>query len=125
MQFLIQVFFTSLLCYIFQQFFTAWIVVPIALLVAFVIEPNKLFAKFLGGFTAISLLWMVQATIIDISTKAILSTKIAAMLGLKSIMILILITGFVGGILGGLGAASGQCLRNLLFTQKHKTRFRM
>lgn len=125
MQFLVQVFFTSLLSYIFQQFFTAWVVVPIALLVSFVIAPNKLFAKFLGGFTAISLLWMVQATLIDIFTKAILSTKIAAMLGLKSVMILILVTGFVGGILGGLGAASGQCLRDLLFFKKHKKQFRM
>jgi hypothetical protein len=125
MHFLIQVFFTSLLSYIFQQFFTAWIVVPVAMFVALTMENNKPFAKFLGGFAAISLLWMGKATIIDVYTNAILSTKVVAILGIKSVMMLILLTGFIGGILGGCGAASGQYIRNLFFAKnkKHDLRF--
>ncbi len=125
MPFLIQVFFTGLLSYILQQFFTAWIVVPVALFISFIMINSTPFAKFLGGFAAISLLWMWKATVIDIYTNAILSSKIATMLGLKSVVILILVTGLVGGILGGLGAATGQCLRNILFTKPHKKPFRI
>jgi len=125
MQFLIQVFFTGLLSYILQHFFTAWVVVPVAIFIAFIMTNGTPFAKFLGGFAAINLLWMGKATIIDIYTKAILSTKIAAMLGLKSVVVLILLTGLVGGMLGGLGAATGQCLRNIFFTKPHKKQFRI
>lgn len=125
MQFLIQVLLTGGCSYILQQFFTAWVVMPAAMMVSLVMSNSSFFSKFLGGFAAISLLWMGYATIIDISTNAILSTKLAAWLGMNNVGILILVTGLVGGLLGGLGAASGQCIRNLFFTKQHKKRFKM
>ena len=74
----------------------------------------------MGGFTAISLLWMIVATLIDVRTNAILSTKIAPLLGFQSSTLLILLTGLVGGMVGGLGALSGQQLRALLNQKESK-----
>jgi len=116
MKFLIQVVLTILLSYIAEQFLPWWTIGICAAIVAMGLTLNKITA-FLGGFTAISLLWMIVATLIDVRTNAILSTKIAPLLGFQSATLLILLTGLVGGIVGGLGALSGQQVRTLL-TQK-------
>lgn len=120
MRFFVQVILTSLLSYILQQFIAPWIVVPVALLVALMTQNNAS-AAFLGGFAAISLLWMTKATMIDVYTNSILSVKVAAVLGLKSSIMLILLTGLIGGLLGGLGAASGQHIRYMLKRKQRST----
>jgi len=113
MKFLIQVALTTLLSYIAEQHLPWWTISLCAAVVAIELAPSKMTA-FLGGFTAISLLWMIVATSIDVHTNAILSTKIAPLLGFQSSTLLILLTGFVGGMVGGMGALSGQQLRTLL-----------
>lgn len=118
MRFFVQVILTSLLSYILQQFIAPWIVVPIAMLVALMTQNNAA-AAFLGGFAAIGLLWMAKATMIDVYTNSILSAKVASVLGFQSSIMLILLTGLIGGLLGGLGAASGQ---HILFMLKRKQR---
>lgn len=115
MKFLIQVALTILLSYISGQYLhTPWWSIGIcAGGVAMTLTLNKITA-FWGGFTATSLLWMITATVIDLRTNTILSAKIAPLLGFQSSTLLILLTGLVGGIVGGLGALSGQQLRTLL-----------
>jgi UPF0716 family protein affecting phage T7 exclusion len=61
---------------------------------------------------------MAKATIIDVYTNSILSVKVADLLGLKSSIMLILVTGITGGLLGGLGAASGQQLLRIFKRDK-------
>ena len=117
MRFLVQVILTSFLSYILQHFISPWIVVPIAMLVSLMTQNNAT-AAFLGGFAAISLLWMIKATVIDVSTNYILSTKVAAFFSLRSSIMLIVLTGFIGGLLGGLGAASGQRVRYMFKRSK-------
>jgi len=116
MKFLTQVSLTALLSYMAEQFLPWWTISICAAIVAMGLPLNRIIA-FLGGFTAISLLWMVVATLIDVRTESVLSAKIAPLLGLQSSTLLILLTGLVGGIVGGLSALSGQQVRKLL-TQK-------
>lgn len=113
MKFLIQISLTVSLSYIAEQYLPWWTVGICAAAVAMGLPLNK-FAAFLGGFTAISLLWMIAATVIDVRTNAILSAKIAPLLGFQSSITLILLTGWVGGMVGGMSALSGQQLRILL-----------
>ncbi|MHA7878047.1 MAG: hypothetical protein ACX93T_03990 [Bacteroidota bacterium] len=125
MKFLIQVGLTILLSYIAAQYLPWWAIGICASVVAMGLTLNKITA-FLGGFTAISLLWMTAATLIDVRTNAILSAKIAPLLGFQSSTLLILLTGWIGGMVGGLGALSGQQLRALLTSKKpmgHKRRY--
>ena len=113
MKFLIQVILTSLISYLLQPILPSWIVVIIAAIVVFVIPSTPILA-FVGGFIAISVLWMIKAAHIDVQTLSTLSTKIASLLGIKRPISLILLTGLVGGTQGGLGAASGQHILHLL-----------
>ncbi|MFM2428760.1 MAG: hypothetical protein RL012_644 [Bacteroidota bacterium] len=119
---MIQVVLTVLLSYVAEQFLPWWTIGICAAIIAMCLTLNRI-AAFLGGFTAISLLWMIVATSIDVRTNAILSTKIAPLLGFQSSTLLILLTGLVGGMVGGLGALSGQQLRALL-TPKKPEQFR-
>jgi hypothetical protein len=116
MKFMIQVVLTGLLSYGAEHFLPWWTIGICAAIVAVGLPLNRITAL-LGGFTAIALFWMVAATLIDVRTNSILSVKIAPLLGFQSSTLLILLTGLVGGIVGGLGALSGQLLRTLL-TQK-------
>jgi len=113
MKFLMQVALTVLLSYVAEQFLPWWTISICSAIVAGVLPLNKVTA-FWGGFTSISLLWMTVATVIDVRTHSILSTKIAPLLGCPGTTLLILLTGLVGGMVGGLGALSGQQVRTLL-----------
>jgi len=113
MRFILQVTLTALLSYIAEQWLPSWAVVLCAGIVAMIIRSNKSTA-FLAGFVAISLLWMVKASVIDVRTHSILSTKIAPLLGFQSPIVLILLTGLLGGVLGGLGGLSGHQLYTLV-----------
>jgi hypothetical protein len=117
MKFLIQVVLTVLLSYVAEQFLPWWTIGICAAIITMGFTLNKITA-FLGGFTAISLLWMIVATLIDVRTNGILSAKIAPLLGFQSATLLILLTGLVGGMVGGLGALSGQQVRTLLAPKK-------
>jgi len=117
MRFFLQVVFTSLVSCILQQFVAPWAVVFVAAIFSMLIQ-TKTSSAFLGGFAAISLLWMVKATIIDVYTDSILSVKVAVLLGLRSTILLILLTGLIGGVLGGLGAASGQQILKIFKRKK-------
>ena len=107
MKFLIQVALTALLSYVAAQFLPWWSLVICAAITAMALNLSKA-AAFWGGFVAISLLWMLVATLIEVKTNAILSSKIGPLLGFQSSIWLILFTGLLGGIVGGLGALSGQ-----------------
>ena len=63
---------------------------------------------------ALSLLWMGTAAMVDAQNGGILAGKMALLLSLPNTSTLILLTGALGGLLGGLGALSGQQLRTLL-----------
>jgi hypothetical protein len=117
MRFFLQVMLTSLVSYILQQFISPWVVVPIAATISMLTQV-KTSPAFLGGFAAIGLLWMCKATIIDVYTDSILSAKVAVLLGLNSTILLIILTGLVGGVLGGLGAASGQQILKIFKKKK-------
>ncbi|MEN0016600.1 MAG: hypothetical protein AAF706_03225 [Bacteroidota bacterium] len=104
---------TALLAYMVQRWLPAWSVVVCAGVVAMGIASTYVHA-FFGGFTGIGLVWMTVSAVIDVRTHSILSAKIAPLLGLPNPMLLVLLTGFIGGVLGGLGAVSGYQLRRLL-----------
>ena len=117
MKFIIQVTLIALSSYVAEQFFPWWSVVICAFFITLLIPTDTLTA-FMSGFAAISFLWMLVAAMIDVKTNAILSSKITLLFGLQSSILLILLTGLIGGIVGGLGALSGHQLQVLLLRKK-------
>lgn len=74
--------------------------------------PQKIGAAFLAGFTGIFLLWGLLAFWIDLKNNSNLSHKIAQLFPLGgSSVLLILVTAFIGALVGGFAAMSGASLR--------------
>lgn len=120
MKFILRVALTALLSYIIEQWLPSWSIMICAGIVSMYIRTNSATA-FLDGFVAISLLWMSQASVIDVRTNSILSAKIAPLLGFQSPVVLILLTGLAGGMLGGVGGMSGHQL--YMFIHKKEEKF--
>lgn len=88
-----------------------WSFAVTSLLVAVAIHqrPGR---AFLGGFLGLFLLWAGMALWKDIANDHILSVKVAQVLPLGgSYIVLILVTGIVGGLVGGFAALTGSYMR--------------
>jgi hypothetical protein len=79
-------------------------------LVALFLWPN-IGLGFLSGFLGIFILWGFLSLWIDLKNESILSGKIAQIIPLGgSSVLLILVTAFVGAIVGGFAAMAGSSL---------------
>ena len=112
MNFWIRVFSTFFLGIMLLLVFPWW-AIAIAAFVVGVSTKRKGITSFLSGFLGIALLWWGYAAYVDVSTNSILTVKIASLFSLPSGMWLIVVTGFVGGLVGGFSALSGTQMRKL------------
>jgi hypothetical protein len=89
-----------------------WWSIAIAAFISVLLIPLASGRAFLAGFSGVFLLWFLLALWIDVKNQHILSKKIAEIfhLGSSSVAI-ILVTAFVGALVGGFGALSGSYLR--------------
>lgn len=111
MRFLLSVLLIVVLGLVAGMFLPWWSIAIVAFLVALVMR-QPVGIGFLSGFVGVFLLWGVLATWIDIANESILSHKMAALFPLGgSSFLLILVTAFVGALVGGFAALSGSSLR--------------
>lgn len=117
MKFGISILLTILVSFAAGLYLPFWSVGLVAFLVAVFIYQKPGMA-YLAGFVSILLLWVLLAWWIDAQNDGILSKRMATLfpLGGSSFM-LILVTGIVGAIVGGLSALSGNYLRKYLQPQ--------
>ena len=93
--------------------FLPWWSIAIAAFVVALLIPQSPGRGFLSGFLGIFLLWAVVAAWIDLKNEGLLSSKVAALFKLgESSILLILITGIIGGLVGGFAAMAGSSLRS-------------
>ena len=79
-----------------------------------IIIPQKPFIAFLSGFLGTLTLWMGISFWIDMGNHHLLSSKVAQILPLGgSWILLLLITGLIAGIVGGLAALCGSFARSI------------
>lgn len=112
MKFLVAILLTILLSFIAGIYIKWWwFFAVIAFLVALLIPQNPGKA-FLAGFIGIFLLWAGLSWWFDMKNDSLLSVKIASLLPLGgSTILLILVTGILGGLVAGLAAMSAVFLR--------------
>ncbi len=104
---------TAALSFILQLFLPWWIIAPVAFFFGCFFIQNPL-PSFLSGFLAVFLLWTIYAFILSSSNENILATKVANLLPLKgSVTALLLVTGVIGGLVGGFAALSGNLAAKL------------
>ncbi len=88
-----------------------WGIAITGLILGFQLKPTS--GKAFGiGFLALFLLWGGQAFYIHVANDGILSTRIAEMLSVGSPILVVLITGLVGGLVSGLAVLSGSLINN-------------
>ena len=88
-----------------------WIAVSGFLVITLI--PLKPSAAFLSGFIALFILWISLSGWISYSNQHILAHRVSLLvLKIDSPLLLILTTGLIGGIVGGLGALTASFLRN-------------
>lgn len=88
-----------------------WSFVFTSLLVALAVH-QRAGRAFLSGFLGLFLLWAGMAAVKDAANEHVLSVKVAQVLPLGgSYLVLILVTGVVGGLVSGLAAMTGSFMR--------------
>src|SRR5690349_19026762 len=113
MKFLVTVILTILLAFI-SGLYLPWWGIAIAACITALTVYQKAGMSFLAGFLGVFVLWSSIAWFIDSANESILSAKIGELLGVgNSPFLLILITGFIGGLVAGFGAMTGSYLRRL------------
>jgi len=89
-----------------------WWSFAVCTLVVAVAIPQRPFKSFISGFISMFLLWGILSFIIDLNNQHLLSAKVASILPLNgSFELLIGLTAFIGGLVGGLAALTGSYLR--------------
>ncbi len=66
---------------------------------------------FLIGFLGVGIFWLVAALLHDVANEHILSTRMAALFKLPNYWLFILVTVFIGGLVGGMAAWVGATLK--------------
>ncbi|MET0391666.1 MAG: hypothetical protein ABW019_00940 [Chitinophagaceae bacterium] len=112
MKFLVALILTILLAFIAGLYLPWWSIAIAAFVVALLVH-QKAVKAFLSGFLGLFLLWAVLAEWIDLKNESILSARIAELLPLGGqSWLLVLVTGFVGGLVAGFAAMSASYLRS-------------
>lgn len=119
MKFLVKTIIIAAIAYFASQSFPWYSVVIAAFLGSLLIRTSGL-VSFVSGFLAIGLLWFTLAWLIDFETGSLLTKKVAAIFKLSGPLLLVLVTGLIGGIAGGFGALTGTTLRQI-FEQKRRS----
>lgn len=106
MKFLKQVLMTIVASFVLQYFLPWWSMAIGAFAAGYLFE-NKGYVSFLAGFSSIAILWAGVSFYIDTATHSILTEKINRLLPINAF----LFTALVGGLVGGLAAATGALLK--------------
>jgi|SRR5580658_3705758 hypothetical protein len=111
MKFTIAILLTALLSFA-GGLWLPWWEISVASFLVSVIIPQQRWDSFLSGSLGIFFLWGVLAWWIDFKNTSILSQKIAQVLPLGgSSYLLILVTAFIGAVVGGFAALTASYLR--------------
>jgi hypothetical protein len=107
MKFLIQLIIIALLAFVFELFLPWWSVAFAATLGGYFLNSK---INFLAGFLGVALLWISYAFMISSNATAPLADRVAAILFVNKTL-LIIITGIIGGLVGGFAAMAGGALK--------------
>jgi hypothetical protein len=112
MKLLVAIILTGLLSFVAGLYLPWWSIAVAAFLIALLIHQRG-WKAFLSGFLGVFILWAFLAWWIDMKNEGLLSKKIAELfhLGTSSIL-LIIVTAFIGALVGGFAAMTGSFLRS-------------
>lgn len=112
MRFTTSIILTIIFAGVAEYFFPWWTMAVVAFIIAFIagMRPGK---AFLSGFLAIAILWLGWSLWTDIANDHILSGKMAVLFHLPNYILFIVVTTFIGALVGGLAAWSGALMKKI------------
>jgi hypothetical protein len=111
MKLIVAIILTALLSFV-CGLYLPWWSVAIAALISILLVPLRGGKAFLAGFLGVFILWAFLAWWIDMKNEHVLSKKIAEVFPLGgSSFAIIMVTAFIGALVGGFAAMSAGYLR--------------
>ncbi len=111
---------TIILCFLFQRYIELWWIFALPTFIIHAIIAKKGHFAFLQGFFAIFVLWLGYAWWLNQAGDQIISLKMGQLiLGDLPHQLLLLATGFIGGLMGGFVALCGKQF-GLIIRKKNK-----
>jgi hypothetical protein len=107
MKFFIQLIVIALLAFVFELILPWWSIALAAAIGGYFLKSN---INFLAGFLGIAVLWIAYAFIISSNAAAPLADRVAAIFSVNK-NLLIILTGVIGGLVGGFAAMAGAALK--------------
>ena len=101
------------LAYLTESFLPWWSVVIVSFLVVLAIPAKSSWNAYFSGFFGVGLLWVIFSWMINNETNAILTTKIAELFHMSNPEVMVFLAGFIGGMVGGFAALSGNYFRKI------------
>lgn len=96
--------------YLFESFLPWWSV-ALAAAVGGALVRNSVKKAFIAGFLGIGLLWLLNAGYFHFRSGGMITTRVAAMVNVPWPVLLIIVTGLIGALVGGIAACAGFYLR--------------
>jgi hypothetical protein len=113
MKFFVSILLTALLSFALCLFLPWWVIAIAGFAVAFAI-PQKAGLSFIAGFLALFLLWAGLSLWMSAANNHLLAHKISLLfIKVDNPMLLIVITGIIGGLVAGFGSLTGRLSRKL------------
>ena len=113
MKFLVSILLTALLSFALCLFLPWWVIAIAGFAVAFAI-PQKAGLSFFSGFLALFFLWAGLSFWMSAANNHLLAHKISMLfIKIDNPLLLIVVTGIIGGLVGGLGSLTGRLLRQV------------
>ncbi|HAP68930.1 MAG TPA: hypothetical protein DCR04_04275 [Flavobacteriales bacterium] len=113
MNLLIRIVLIVVLSAVAQTYFPWWSAVVVALIVETVLGKGSNSTSFFSGFYGLAIPWMVLALYIDNKSESVLSIRILELFQLPQFrVVIIVLTGLVGGLVGGLGSVAGGWIKD-------------
>lgn len=102
----------TIIAFVLQLFLPWWILAVVAFGLTFWLA-RRAGQAFLAGFLGIGLSWLVMSLFFHMRNQGLLTAKVAALFTLPNSLLLILLTIFIGALVGGVFALAGYYCRKL------------
>jgi hypothetical protein len=101
------------------SWFTPWLAMPLITMIWAIFTEGKIIHKVIGSFAIVNLYWMIYAGVLDIQNQQILSTRMAQLFAIHPPILLLVITGLLGGITAALAAWGGGVIRHFVYQESN------
>ncbi len=108
----------ALLVFITQYLLDYWWLIAVDAFLAAILVGKSGLSSFLSGFLAVGLVWFGMAFYLNYQNEGLLMGRIAEMFFNMMPIWILVITAFIGGLVGGFAALTGFSLKSLWMKNK-------